>query len=156
MTGLIDNVLAAATVDADGCIGGPPNFCPVSHTLSGQLLALGDAFSLADLALSPCKYASARLWQLSQMPLRGASLEEAKRLQGAIARADSVVFEAGVNLLIFPLDWGGADERLPGSCPQADLASTVRLSSLHAKACTNDGRQEWRGCGSASGGDLDD
>lgn len=69
LTGLIDNVLAAAAVGADGCIGGPPNFAP---------------------------YASQRLWELSQGPLVGENLKEAVRLQAALARADAVAFDAGV------------------------------------------------------------
>jgi len=72
LTGLIDNVLAAASIGADGCIGGPPNFAP---------------------------YTSAKLWRLSQLPLSGENLKEAQRLQSILARADAAAFDAGVPAL---------------------------------------------------------
>lgn len=89
LTGLIDNVLAAASVGADGCIGGPPNFAPVRVvSLSWSDCQLTDPLG--------GQFTSAKLWELSQLPLSGANLKEAQRLQGILARADAAAFDAGV------------------------------------------------------------
>jgi hypothetical protein len=54
------------------------------------------------LAIDLLQYASARLWELSQKPLCGQNLEEANKLQAAIARADGVAFDAGVRVCTNP------------------------------------------------------
>lgn len=89
LTGLIDNVLAAASIGADGCIGGPPNFAPV------RIVAVSWSVRRLTATLDG-QYTSAKLWRLSQLPLSGENLKEAQRLQSILARADAAAFDAGV------------------------------------------------------------
>jgi hypothetical protein len=67
-----------------------------------------------------------RLWQLCQAPTNADEIEEAKRLQGLIALADSVLISVGVSQHHKDVVNVRTD-KLPGWRHEANSASLIRI-----------------------------
>jgi dihydrodipicolinate synthase/N-acetylneuraminate lyase len=87
--GLIDILFPSVSVGSAGAISGLPNLAPVRFL---------ESLTARDNRLTGLQKICVRLWELCLASVDVDAIQEAKRLQGLIALADSVLISVGVSL----------------------------------------------------------
>jgi 4-hydroxy-2-oxoglutarate aldolase len=116
--GLIDILLPSVSVGSAGAISGLPNFAPVR---------IVESLASRVNRLTGLQNVCVRLWELCLAPTEVDAIQEAKRLQGLIALADSVLISVGVSLHRYRISTHVRTNGLPGWRDEAASASLVRI-----------------------------